>query len=37
MLSAEEVFRDYQYSKDHAITLPEKKQSVSSDVSLAAA
>ena len=37
LLSAEEVFRDYQFSKDHTIKLPEKKGPVSSDVTLAAA
>ena len=37
LLSAEEVFRDYQFSKDHMIKLPEPKKSVSPDVNLAAA
>ena len=37
LLRAEEVFLDYQFSKDHSIKLPEIKQSDSSDVSLAAA
>lgn len=37
LLSAEEVFRDYQFSKDHTIKLPEQKEPFSSDVSLAAA
>jgi len=37
LLKAEEVFQDYQFSKDHTIKLPKQKQSDSSDVSLAAA
>ena len=37
LLQAEEVFNDYQFSKDHSIKLPEFKESDSSDVSLAAA
>ena len=37
LLSAEEVFRDYQFSKDHTIKLPEQKGPASSDVTLAAA
>ena len=37
LLRAEEVFRDYQFSKDHTIKLPDLKTSVSSEVSLAAA
>ena len=37
LLSAEEVFRDYQFSKDHTIQLPEQKEPFSSDVTLAAA
>jgi len=37
LLSAEEVFRDYQFSKDHTIKLPEQKEPFSSDVTLAAA
>ena len=37
LLQAEEVFHDYQFSKDHSIKLPELKQSDSSDLSLAAA
>ncbi len=37
LLSAEEVFRDYQFSKDHMIKLPEPKKSASPDVNLAAA
>ncbi|MDC0077508.1 nitronate monooxygenase [Deltaproteobacteria bacterium] len=37
LLSAEEVFRDYQFSKDHTIKLPEQKETFSSDVTLAAA
>ena len=37
LLSAEEVFRDYQFSKDHTIKIPEQKEPFSSDVSLAAA
>ena len=37
LLRAEEVFRDYQFSKDHTIKLPEQKEPFSSDVTLAAA
>ena len=37
LLSAEEVFRDYQFSKDHTIKLPEQKEPFSSDATLAAA
>jgi len=37
LLSAEEVFRDYQFSKDHTIKIPEQKEPFSSDVTLAAA
>ena len=37
LLRAEEVFRDYQFSKDHTIKLPEQKGPASSDVTLAAA
>ena len=37
LLSAEEVFQDYQFSKDHAIKLPEKIQSAPSETSLATA
>ena len=37
LLRAEEVFRDYQFSKDHTIKLPEQKVPASSDVTLAAA
>ena len=37
LLQAEEVFQDYQFSKDHVIKLPELKTSVSSEISLAAA
>ena len=37
LLRAEEVFRDYQFSKDHTIKLPEQKRPASSDVTLAAA
>jgi len=37
LLQAEEVFNDYQFSKDHSIKLPKLKQSDSSAVSLAAA
>ena len=37
LLRAEEVFLDYQYSKDHSIKLPKLKQSDSSDLSLVAA
>tara|TARA_Y100001970_G_scaffold293398_1_gene439950 strand:- start:160 stop:1446 length:1287 start_codon:yes stop_codon:yes gene_type:complete len=37
LLNAEEVFLDYQFSKDHSIKLPEIKQSDSTDVSLVAA
>ena len=37
LLRAEEVFWDYQFSKDHTIKLPEQKGPASSDVTLAAA
>ena len=37
LLRAEEVFRDYQFSKDHTIKIPEQKEPFSSDVTLAAA
>ena len=37
LLLAEDVFKDYQFSKDHTIKLPEQKQSNTSNVSLAAA
>ena len=37
LLSAEDVFNDYQFSKDHMIKLPERKTSTSSEISLAAA
>ena len=37
LLSAEEVFHDYQFSKDHTIKLPEPKEPASADVTLAAA
>ena len=37
LLRAEEVFRDYQFSKNHTIKLPEQKGPASSDVTLAAA
>ena len=37
LLSAEEVFQDYQFSKNYAIKLPEKIEFASSDVTLAAA
>mgnify|MGYP003683119663 FL=1 len=37
LLRAEEVFRDYQFSKDYTIKLPEQKEPFSSDVTLAAA
>ena len=37
LLSAEEVFQDYQFSKDHTINLPDRKISDSSNISLAAA
>jgi len=37
LLRAEEVFRDYQFSKDHTIKLPEQKGPASSDVTLVAA
>ena len=37
LLSAEEVFLDYQFSKDHSIKLPEPKESIPSNVTLAAA
>ena len=35
LLTAEEVFKDYQFSKDYTIKLPEKIKPVSSDVNLA--
>ena len=37
LLSAEDVFNDYQFSKDHMIKLPERKTSTTSEISLAAA
>ena len=37
LLSAEDVFNDYQFSKDHMIKLPERKDSNTSEISLAAA
>jgi hypothetical protein len=37
LLSAEEVFQDYQFSKDHSIKLPERKISAVSNISLVAA
>ena len=37
LLSAEDVFNDYQFSKDHMIKLPERKTSNASEISLAAA
>ena len=37
LLSAEDVFNDYQFSKDHMIKLPERKTSTASVISLAAA
>ena len=37
LLSAEDVFNDYQFSKDHMIKLPERKTSTDSEISLAAA
>ena len=37
LLSAEEVFQDYQFSKNYAIKLPEKIEFASSDLTLAAA
>ena len=37
LLSAEDVFNDYQFSKDHMIKLPERKTSTVSEISLAAA
>ena len=37
LLSAEDVFNDYQFSKDHMIKLPGKKASTASEISLAAA
>ena len=37
LLSAEDVFNDYQFSKDHMIKLPERKTSTASEISLAAA
>ncbi len=37
LLRAEEVFKDYQFSKDHMIKLPERKNSNASEISLAAA
>jgi len=33
----EEVFQDYQFSKDHSIKLPERKISAVSNISLVAA
>lgn len=37
ILRAEDVFYDYQFSKDHMIKLPERKATSSSKISLAAA
>ena len=37
LLRAEDVFNDYQFSKDHMIKLPERKTSTASEISLAAA
>ena len=37
LLSAEDVFNDYQFSKDHMIKLPERKTATASEISLAAA
>ena len=37
LLSAEDVFQDYQFSKDHSIKLPERKISAVSNISLVAA
>ena len=37
LLRAEDVFNDYQFSKDHMIKLPERKISNASEISLAAA
>ena len=37
LLSAEEVFKDYQFSKDHMIMLPQRKNTNASEISLAAA
>jgi len=37
LLSAEDVFNDYQFSKDHMIKLPERKTSTASEISLVAA
>ena len=37
LLRAEDVFNDYQFSKDHMIKLPERKTSNDSEISLAAA
>ena len=37
LLSAEDVFNDYQFSKDHMIKLPERKAATTSEISLAAA
>ena len=37
LLSAEDVFKDYQFSKDHIIKLPERKTTMASEISLAAA
>ena len=37
LLRAEDVFNDYQFSKDHMIKLPERKTSIASKISLAAA
>ena len=37
LLRAEDVFNDYQFSKDHMIKLPERKTTTASEISLAAA
>ncbi len=37
LLLAEDVFNDYQFSKDHMIKLPERNTSTASEISLAAA
>ena len=37
LLGAEDVFNDYQFSKDHMIKLPERKAATTSEISLAAA
>ena len=37
LLRAEDVFNDYQFSKDHMIKLPERKAATTSEISLAAA